>query len=120
MKSTRFAQPGGPWRAEPVLDQQLLRQREHESDDRHRDGAAHAVRRDDGRDAVLVAGGEIDIVVADAEAGDGGEPVRRWERTSRANAMREQDQRVATFEAARRHDAVDGIDPADFDVRLSA
>ena len=48
---------------------------------------------------MLVAGGEIDIVVADAEARHGGEPAVRRNDLAR-EAVREQDQRVAVLEAA--------------------
>ncbi len=66
-------------------------------DDRDRDRAAHAVRRDDQRDARLGAGVDIDRVVADAEAGDDREP-SALRHALRGEAMGEQDQRVEVLE----------------------
>ena len=77
MKSTRFAQPGGPCRVSLSLISSFCESARMKVMTDDGDGAAHAVRRDDGRDAVLAAGGEIDVVVADAEARDRGEPFAR-------------------------------------------
>ena len=74
MWSERLAQPVGPLAAEPVLDQQLLGQRQDEGEDRDRHRPAHAVGRDAQGDAGLGAGRDVDAVVADAEAGHDREP----------------------------------------------
>ena len=103
--------------AEPVLDQQLLGQRQDEGQDRDRDRAAHAVGRDAQRDAGLGAGRDVDAVVADAEAGDDGEPaVRRHARL--AELRHQQDQRVAAREPLGRHHAVDRVDEDHLDLGI--
>ena len=105
----------GTLAAQPVLDQQLLGQRQDEGEDRDRHRPAHAVGRDAEGDAGLGAGRDVDAVVADAEAGDDGEPA-----VGRHALLREprhqQDQRVAAGEPGRRHDAVDGVDVDHLDV----
>lgn len=53
---------------EPVLEEELLRQRQHEGDDVGRHRPAHAVRRQCEHHAVRGAGRHVDRVVADAEA----------------------------------------------------
>ena len=70
---------------QPVLGQQLAGQRQHEGDDRDGNRAAHAVRRDDQRDAGIRAGIDVDRVVADAETGDQRRAVRFSARCRRRN-----------------------------------
>jgi hypothetical protein len=84
----------GPLAAQPVFDQELLRQGEHEGDDRDGHGPAHPVGRDDERNGVVGAGVHIDAVVADAEAGDEAERVAGRDRGG-GEAGHQQDQPVA-------------------------
>ena len=88
-----FGETGRGFARQPVLDHELAGQRQNERDDRNRDRPAHAVRRDDERDPRLRAGLDVDRVVADAEAGDDGEPAVGMDAVLR-EAVREKDQRV--------------------------
>ena len=92
-----LGEAGGGLARQPVLDHQLAGQRQHQRDDRDRDRPADAVRRDHQRDPGAGAGLDIDRVVADAEAGDDGEP-SALRHALGGEAVGEQDQRVEVLE----------------------
>ena len=106
-----------PLAAEPVLDQQLLSQRQDEGEDRDRHRPANAVGRDHQRDAGRSAGWHVDAVVADAEAGDDGE-LAVGRHAGGGELGHEQDQCVAARQPLGRHDAVDRVDIDQLDVRV--
>ena len=106
-----------PLAAEPVLDQQLLGQGQDEGEDRDRHRPAHAVGRDHQRDAGRGAGGDVDAVVADAEAGHDRE-LAVGGHAGGGELGHQQDQRVAAGEPLGRHDAVDRVDIDQLDVRV--
>ena len=78
---------------ELVLDHQFAGQRQHERDDRNRDGPPDPVRRDDQRDIGIGAGLDIDRIIANAEAGDDRKPPA-LRHAFAPETMREQDQRI--------------------------
>ena len=107
----------GPLAGQPVLDQQLAGDGQDQRDDGDGHRAAHAVGRDDQRDVVVRAGGNVHRIVTHAEARDHREPPVGGHARA-VEALGEEDQRVMAGELGGVHRPLAVFEIAPLDARI--